>query len=334
VKETGVNPHVLLDVQGLDVTIRTKNGPLFAVRDLSFTLAAEETLGVVGESGSGKSMTALAIMRLLAEPVCHITGGHIFFRDRDLRTLPAGDMRLIRGKSIAMIFQEPMTSLNPVLTVGYQLNEAIRCHEKISRREAWNRSVQLLQKVGISLPEQRLREYPYQLSGGMRQRVMIAMALACRPQILICDEPTTALDVTIQSQILKLIATLKEETKTAVLLITHDMGVINEMADHVLVMYAGTIMEYAPAEDLFREPLHPYTIGLMASIPKLNEEREGLAEIPGTMPSPDAMPAGCLFHDRCTLARSVCKTQTPAMQLSAGRWVRCWQYTAAWESSI
>jgi peptide/nickel transport system ATP-binding protein/oligopeptide transport system ATP-binding protein len=314
------------------VTVRTKNGPLPVVRDLSFSLAAEETLGVVGESGSGKSMTALAIMRLLAEPACRITGGRILFRDKDLGSLPAGDMRRIRGKSIAMIFQEPMTSLNPVLTIGYQLNEAIRCHEKAGSRDIQNRSLHLLQKVGIPLPEQRMKEYPYQLSGGMRQRVMIAMALACRPQILICDEPTTALDVTIQSQILQLIAALKAETKTAVLLITHDMGVLSEMADHILVMYAGMVMEYARAEDLFRAPLHPYTIGLMASIPKLNEDQDALAEIPGTVPSPESLPGGCLFHDRCFLARPVCKARTPDMQAITGRMVRCWQYSSAWEA--
>jgi peptide/nickel transport system ATP-binding protein/oligopeptide transport system ATP-binding protein len=320
----------ILKVKELDVAIFTKTSRLPVVRDVSFTLAPGETLGLVGESGSGKSMTALAVMGLLTKPICRITGGQILFDQRDLTALTRREMQQVRGKSIAMVFQEPMTSLNPVLTIGYQIREAILCHEKISIRDAKERSIELLQKVGIPLPEQRLHEYPHQLSGGMRQRVMISMALASHPQVLICDEPTTALDVTIQSQILDLITTLKAETKTGVLLITHDMGIIGEMSNRVLVMYAGTIMEYAQVEDLFQNPLHPYTIGLMTSIPRLTEERDTLAEIPGMVPSMDSLPAGCLFHDRCPFTRDICRMQMPPMSDWERRKIRCWQYTSQW----
>ncbi|MDR2103357.1 MAG: ABC transporter ATP-binding protein [Treponema sp.] len=320
----------ILKVKELDVAIFTKTSRLPVVRDVSFTLAPGETLGLVGESGSGKSMTALAVMGLLTKPICRITGGQILFDQQDLAALTRREMQQVRGKSIAMVFQEPMTSLNPVLTIGYQIREAILCHEKISARDAKERSIELLKKVGIPLPEQRLHEYPHQLSGGMRQRVMISMALASHPRVLICDEPTTALDVTIQSQILDLISTLKTETKTGVLLITHDMGIIGEMANSVLVMYAGTIMEYARVEDLFQDPLHPYTIGLMTSIPRLTEERDTLVEIPGMVPSMDSLPAGCLFHDRCPFTRDICRMQMPHLNDWKGRKIRCWQYTPQW----
>ncbi|MDR1786620.1 MAG: ABC transporter ATP-binding protein [Spirochaetaceae bacterium] len=332
-EETGgaTGGETILEVSGLDVTIRKKKANLFAVRDVCFSLREGTTLGVVGESGSGKSMTALAVMRLLAEPVCRISRGEALFQGRDLRTLSPREMRAIRGNNMAMIFQEPMTSLNPVLTIGYQIQETLLCHEKISPREARSRCVGLLEKVGIPLPEQRLREYPYQLSGGMRQRVMIAMALACHPRLLICDEPTTALDVTIQSQILSLINELKKETRAAVMLITHDMGIIGEMADQVLVMYAGMVMEYAAITGLLEEPLHPYTAALIDSIPSLTEQRETLREIPGSVPSLDELPPGCLFHTRCAYCREICRTGIPGLTSYRGRTVRCWKYTPRWE---
>lgn len=328
-----MNPQTdtVLQVEHLDVTIFTKGQQLPVVRDVSFSLARGKTLGIVGESGSGKSMTALSIMRLIEEPLCRITGGAVLFDGKDMTKEKEKQLQALRGNRIAMIFQEPMTSLNPILRVGFQISEALHRHRGMSWREAKAESIRLLELVNIPIPDRRYQEYPYQLSGGMRQRVMIAIALACNPEVLICDEPTTALDVTIQAQILSLIASIQKELGTAVLLITHDMGVVRESTDEVVVMYAGKIMERAPTAALFEAPLHPYTSGLIASIPKLSETKERLTEIPGDVPMLDSLPQGCLYHERCPYARELCRRISPELTEQAdGRAVRCLQYTSAW----
>jgi peptide/nickel transport system ATP-binding protein len=324
--------HVLAAKQ-LQTWFYTRGGIVRAVDEVSFELGRGETLGIVGESGCGKSITALTLMRLIPDPPGRIVGGSVTLDGRELLQLTAEEMRAVRGNEISMIFQEPMTSLNPVITVGRQISEALVLHQGMSRKEALARSMEMLRLVRIPEPRQRVREYPHQLSGGMRQRVMIAMALACNPKVLIADEPTTALDVTIQAQILDLILELKERLGTAVILITHDLGVIAETARRVIVMYAGRKVEEAGCEELFDAPLHPYTHGLMSSIPSLGilagesqQKPQGrLSEIPGIVPALNALPAGCAFAPRCRHADEQCRAQRPPYeQKRPGHWVACW----------
>lgn len=318
---------MLLSVKNLSTEFPVKKGIVRAVEDVSFDVDQGEILAIVGESGSGKSVTSLSIMGLLAEPG-HVAGGSLEFEGKDLATLSEKQYRELRGNDMAMIFQEPMTSLNPVYRVGNQIVEAIRTHEKVSKAEAKDRAVDLLRKVGIPSPEARINDYPHQMSGGMRQRVMIAMALACKPRLLLADEPTTALDVTIQGQILALLGDLSRERGMGLLLITHDLGVVAEMADEVGVMYAGRIVERAPVRALFAEPRHPYTWGLIRSAPTLDTPPSAkLDAIPGTVPSPGDLPQGCPFRPRCPEAHERC-FKTPPVIESAGadgaREVCCW----------
>jgi oligopeptide/dipeptide ABC transporter ATP-binding protein len=302
-------------------------GTARAVDGVSLDLYPGETLGVVGESGCGKTVLSLSILRLVPEPPGHVRPGSLIeFEGRNLLTLPPRDLRAVRGNRIAMIFQEPMTSLNPVLTIGDQVAEAAIVHQRLSRATARQRAVELLRQVGIPEPEARVDQYPHQLSGGMRQRVMIAMALICHPQILIADEPTTALDVTIQAQILELLQRLQRELGMAVLLITHDLGVVAGSADRVVVMYAGQVVETAPTPELFARPQHPYTEGLMESIPRLDRPRARLHSIPGSVPAATAWPSGCRFHPRCPFAWDKCRTEEPPLLETgtAGHVARCW----------
>ncbi|HEY6061818.1 MAG TPA: ABC transporter ATP-binding protein [Gemmatimonadales bacterium] len=302
-------------------------GTARAVDGVSLDLYPGETLGVVGESGCGKTVMSLSILRLVPEPPGHIRPGSLIeFEGHNLLTLPPRDLRAVRGNRIAMIFQEPMTSLNPVLTIGDQVAEAAIVHQHLSRAVARRRAIELLRQVGIPEPEERVDHYPHQLSGGMRQRVMIAMALICRPQILIADEPTTALDVTIQAQILELLARLQQELGMAVLLITHDLGVVAGTADRVVVMYAGQVVETAPTPELFAHPRHPYTEGLMESIPRLDRPRARLHSIPGSVPAATAWPQGCRFHPRCPYAWDKCRTEEPPLLETGteGHTARCW----------
>jgi peptide/nickel transport system ATP-binding protein len=321
----------VIEVQDLQTYFYTRAGLVKAVDGVSFSLRRGEMLAIVGESGCGKSVTALSLMRLVADPPGRIVGGSVRLGDIDLIGLDEAAMRLVRGKEISMIFQEPMTSLNPVMTVGRQIAEAIMLHEVASRRAALARTVEMLQLVGIPDPRQRVREYPHQLSGGMRQRAMIAMALACNPKVLIADEPTSALDVTIQAQILDLISKLRAELGTAVILITHDLGVVAETAERVIVMYAGRKVEEAPVDDLFAHPMHPYTRGLINSIPRLAAMRrekaraERLQEIPGIVPALSNLPPGCSFAPRCAFASDTCRREYPAYEAKrAGHWAACW----------
>ena len=314
---------VLLEVKDLEVSFFTNDGILRAVDKVSFRIGRGETLGLVGESGCGKSVTSLSIMRLIPDPPGKIAGGEIKFDGLDIAKASEEVMRDIRGNRIAMVFQEPMTSLDPVRTVGFQIIESLMLHQGLRKGEAREKSVEMLRMVGIPYPEKRVDEYPHQLSGGMRQRVMIAMALACRPDLLIADEPTTALDVTVQAQILDLIRGLKEELGMSILLITHDLGVVAEMADRVAVMYAGQIVERANTVSLFREPLHPYTQGLLKSIPKLDGTGP-LYAIRGTVPDLLAPPVGCRFAQRCPKAVMRCFKESPQpVELAGGRMIRC-----------
>jgi peptide/nickel transport system ATP-binding protein/oligopeptide transport system ATP-binding protein len=309
-----VSAEPLLRVENLRTVFRTSGGEVAAVDGVSLEVPRGRTLGIVGESGCGKSVLSLSIMRLLSHPG-RIAGGRVLLEGRDLAALSAAEMRAVRGRDIAMIFQEPMTSLNPVHRVGFQIAEAIRAHEpRASAAELRERGIAALKRVRIPSPERRFDEYPHQLSGGMRQRVMIAMALACSPRLLIADEPTTALDVTVQAQILDLLRDLQAETGMAIILITHDLGVVAEMADEVAVMYAGRVVERAPAAALFEDPQHPYTLGLLGSIPRLDEERERLLAIAGAVPPPFALPKGCRFHPRCPFAEEACRTETPPLR--------------------
>jgi peptide/nickel transport system ATP-binding protein len=310
----------LLDVRGLKTQLSLEEGPVLAVDDVSFSLPPGGTLGVVGESGCGKSLTALSVMRLVPEPPGQVVAGEVRFRGENLLALPEERMRRIRGHHLSMVFQEPMTSLNPVYTVGEQIAEGVRLHLGRSRSAAREHAVEMLRQVGIPAPEQRVDSYPHQLSGGMRQRVMIAMALACGPELLIADEPTTALDVTIQAQILELLKRLQAERRMAVLLITHDLGVVAESCDAVVVMYAGRVVERAPVRALFRQPAHPYTAGLLRSIPALQEaggagERKRLRAIPGMVPSLRRLPVGCRYRDRCERALDICARVDPPLEL-------------------
>jgi peptide/nickel transport system ATP-binding protein len=326
------NGAAVLAVEGLQTYFFTRGGIIKAVDDVSFVLRQGETLAVVGESGCGKSMTALSIMRLVPDPPGRIVAGRIELEGRDLVGLGEADMRGVRGNDISMIFQEPMTSLNPVLTIGNQISEPLKLHRDLSRSAAWDKTVEMLRLVRMPGPAQRANEYPHQLSGGMRQRAMIAMALACNPKVLIADEPTTALDVTIQAQILDLLLGLKEELGTAIIFITHDLAVVAETAQRVIVMYAGKKVEEADVEALFEEPLHPYTHGLLASIPRLTIIGGGapspaarLREIPGIVPSLARLPAGCAFAPRCAFADDRCRRDCPPLeQKRPEHWAACW----------
>src|SRR5665213_3940113 len=324
------NQEPLLVVDGLRTYFDLRHGVVKAVDGGSFSLAPHETLAIVGESGCGKSITALSLMRLVPDPPGRIAGGSVKLAGVDLLALSAEEMRSVRGKDVAMIFQEPMTSLNPVLTIGSQIAEVLLLHEQMSRQQAYDKSVEMLRLARIPEPEQRAREYPHQLSGGMRQRAMIAMALACNPKVLIADEPTTALDVTIQTQILELILRLQQDLGTAVIMITHDLGVIAETAHRVVVMYAGRVVEEADVADLFADPRHPYTQGLIRAIPKLGSSlddgaKHRLLAIEGTVPSLRNRPTGCAFAPRCVLASAVCTQDSPAILPKALRHsAACW----------
>jgi peptide/nickel transport system ATP-binding protein/oligopeptide transport system ATP-binding protein len=318
----------LLDVTGLKTSFYTNRGVIRAVDGIRFSLAPGETMGIVGESGCGKSVTALSIMRLIPQPPGKIESGKILLHGRDLLMLSEKEMQAIRGNTISMIFQDPMTSLNPVFTVGDQIAEVVLLHRKLSRKKALDIAEAMLQQVGIPDPHQRMREYPHQLSGGMRQRVMIAMALSCEPRLIIADEPTTALDVTIQAQILALLKSLQERHRMSIIMITHNLGVVAEMADKVLVMYAGQVMEQNTVNGLFRKPLHPYTKGLLASIPKMTPEKNGryLPTIPGNVPNLITLPPGCRFKDRCPDRFGPCEHVPRVVDLGKGQRVRCWKY--------
>jgi peptide/nickel transport system ATP-binding protein len=328
---SGVSPEAdVLDVKGLQTVFFTASGLFRAVDDLSFHVKRGETLAIVGESGCGKSVSALSIMRLVPNPPGRIVGGEILLEGTDLLALDEGEMREVRGNRISMIFQEPMTSLNPVIRIGDQIGEAVRLHRDMSAKQAWDRAVEMLRLVRIPEPARRAQEYPHQLSGGMRQRAMIAMALACRPALLIADEPTTALDVTIQAQILALMLELQKELGMGLILITHDLGVVAQTAQRVIVMYAGKKVEEADVDSLFANPLHPYTRGLMASIPAVPaaqaKANERLAEIPGTVPALTRLPQGCAFAPRCALAIDRCRQEYPPLRDFGGNHLAaCWR---------
>ncbi len=317
----------LLEVQDLKTYFKVKGGYVHAVDGVSFSIKPGERLGIVGESGCGKSVTALSIMRLIPQPPGEYVGGSIIFDGQDLLDLPESAMRRVRGKKIGMIFQDPMTSLNPTMTIGKQIAEGLRIHLKINPEEARKRAVTLLEQVGIPAASERVDSYPHQFSGGMRQRVMIAIALACNPKLLIADEPTTALDVTVQAQILELINGVCKEFGTAVILITHDLGVVAGMTDRVVVMYAGKVMEVAPTDELFANPRHPYTLGLLASVPRLDEQRHAtLRTIEGAPPDLLKPPPGCPFMPRCAFARAICRTMPPLDPIAGNltHYKACW----------
>jgi oligopeptide/dipeptide ABC transporter ATP-binding protein len=313
-------PDPLLQISDLTVAFETARGEVRPVRDVSLTIYPGQTVAVVGESGCGKSVTAMSILKLIPSPPSRVLGGQILFQGRDLLKLPEGEMQRVRGGEIAMIFQEPMTSLNPVYTIGDQIAEAVILHQKVGGREAMRITEQALRDVGIADPQRRLREYPHEMSGGMRQRVMIAMALSCKPKLLIADEPTTALDVTIQAQILELLRKIQKQTGMAIMLITHDLGVVAENADVVNVMYASRVVESATVEDLFDRPQHPYTHGLFKSVPQLGSTTNRLATIPGIVPNPANFPKGCKFHTRCLRTREIAIQSPPdqTMQIATG----------------
>lgn len=322
----------VLEVRNLQTHFVTDEGVSKAVDGVDFVLYKGETLGLVGESGCGKSITSLSILRLIQTPPGKIAGGDLLFKGENLLEKTEEEMRLIRGNEISMIFQEPMTSLNPVFTVGEQIAEVYRVHQGLRRKEAWEKAVEILRLVGIPSPERRAKQEPHELSGGMRQRVMIAMALANHPEILIADEPTTALDVTIQAQILTLMKSLQKELGMGIIMITHDLGVVAEMCDRVAVMYSGKVVEYTTASELFSNPKHPYTIGLLNSLPRLDIDQEVLEAIQGTVPSPYNLPQGCRFAPRCPHAKSVCRIKLPALEeIKAEHQVRCWMYTTEWD---
>ena len=318
--------ETLLEVENLITEFRTPEGTVQAVRNVSFSLSKGETLCIVGESGCGKSITSLSIMGLLPKNG-KIDSGKIIYDGKEIQNLDAEAMRKIRGNNISMIFQEPMTALNPVLTIGYQLREPLRLHRNMSKSEATKESIALLKQVGIPYPEKRINQYPHELSGGMRQRVMIAMALACNPDLLIADEPTTALDVTIQAQILDLINDLKKKLNMGVILITHDMGVVAEVADKVMVMYAGKKIEEGPVTEIFTQPKHPYTIGLLNSVPNVDNPDFELEPIPGSLPSLHEQIPGCRFNPRCKFATEKCREAVPPeMHITSNHTVSCWLY--------
>jgi oligopeptide/dipeptide ABC transporter ATP-binding protein len=322
-----LNP-TLLEIKGLQTYFYTYEGISRAVDGVDLTVHQGETVSIVGESGCGKSVTALSILRLVPNPPGRIVGGEIVFQGENLLTLEMPAMRKVRGNKISMIFQEPMTSLNPLFTVGFQISEILRLHKNLSKGEALNRSIEVLKMVGIPSPEKRVHDYPHHLSGGMRQRVMIAMAIACEPALIIADEPTTALDVTIQAQILDIMRDLKEKTGASILLITHNLGVVADAAERVIVMYAGKIVEHAGVGEIFENPRHPYTTALLKAIPHPDEERErkqGLYVIPGIVPSPAHLPPGCKFHNRCASVFDRCiKEEPPLFQVAPDHLARCW----------
>jgi peptide/nickel transport system ATP-binding protein len=316
----------LLEVRGLRTHFASERGEVRAVDGVDLSLERGRTLGIVGESGCGKSVTALSIMGLVPQPPGRIAGGEVLFEGDDLLKLPAQRLRDLRGDQLSMIFQEPMTSLNPAFPVGEQVAEALLRHKNISKNEANNQAVEMLRRVRIPSPERRAHDYPHQLSGGMRQRVMIAMALACNPKLLIADEPTTALDVTIQAQILELMRALRAELGTSIILITHDLGVIAELADDVIVMYAGKVIERCAIERLFSEPQHPYTVGLLGSIPRLHLQQERLSAIEGFVPDAASPPAGCRFHPRCPFVVEKCLREVPPlMEITQDHYAACWR---------
>lgn len=326
-----MSEEIILEIKDLRTSFFTEELEIKAVNGVSLKLPKGKTLGIVGESGSGKSITALSILQLLDRPG-KIVGGEVLFKGRDLTKLRAREIRQVRGNEISMIFQEPMTSLNPVFTIGQQISEALRIHEGLNKEDQRKRSVELLQLVGIPSPKERFKQYPHELSGGMRQRVMIAMALACNPDLLIADEPTTALDVTIQAQILELIKNLQEELGMSVIMITHDLGVVAETCDYVAVMYAGQVVEYQEIRELFKHPKHPYTVGLMKSIPRHDTEVDELEPIRGVVPSPSQLPIGCKFAPRCPFASELCQEEAPELIFQEdGSEVRCWIYTDQWD---
>jgi peptide/nickel transport system ATP-binding protein len=318
---------MLLEVIGLKTYFYTEEGVVQAVDGVDFNMAEQETVGLVGETGSGKSVTAFSIMRLIQSPPGKILEGKALFCGEDLFAKNEEEMRMIRGAKISMIFQDPMSSLNPVLNVGFQIAEAIELHQKLSRKEAYEKTLEIINRVGIPTPESVAKRYPHELSGGMRQRIMIAMALSCNPALLIADEPTTNLDVTIQAQILELMKKLKEEFHTSILLITHDLGIIAEMCDRVNIMYGGVIVETSAVLDLFENPLHPYSQGLLSAIPRFDMKKEELAVIPGVVPNLIHPPSGCRFHPRCPRAMPVCKERKPQLvQMNSKQAVACFLY--------
>ncbi|NMM62890.1 ABC transporter ATP-binding protein [Clostridium sp. P21] len=317
----------LLEVKNLKTYFNTEDGLVKAVDDVSFKIKEGETLAVVGESGCGKSITAMSIMRLIPNPPGKIIGGEIYFDGKDVIKLPDEEMMKIRGNQISVIFQEPMTSLNPVFTVGEQISEAIILHRNVDEKEARKQSIESLKLVGIPRADEIVDSYPHELSGGMRQRAMIAMAVSCNPKLLIADEPTTALDVTIQAQILDLMRELKKKLKTSIMLITHDLGVVAEMADYIVVMYAGKIVEETSVLELYKNPLHPYTIGLLNSKPAIYKESDRLYSIPGQVPNPLNMPTGCYFNPRCSKCTDKCVQSQPALvEVEPGHKIACWNY--------
>lgn len=317
----------LVEFKNLKTHFFTEDGIVKAVNDVSFKIKEGETVGVVGESGCGKSVTAMSLMRLIPNPPGRIVAGEILFEGRNVLNLSDSEMREIRGNEISVIFQEPMTSLNPVFTIGEQIEEVIILHQNLSKVEARKKAIEMLKLVGIPRAEEVVDSYPHELSGGMRQRAMIAMAVSCNPKLLIADEPTTALDVTIQAQILDIMKNLKDKLNTSIMLITHDLGVIAEMADYVIVMYAGKVVEEAPVIELFKNPMHPYTVGLLNSKPILNKDRERLYSIPGQVPNPIGMPENCYFSERCEKCLKLCKEKQPRLkQVSESHKVACWLY--------
>lgn len=319
-----MNHQPLLEVRNLKVEIPTRKGTLIALEDVSFSLKTGEILGVVGESGAGKSMVGNSIIGLLGKPA-HITHGEILLEGKRIDNLSDDEMEKIRGKSIGAIFQDPLTSLNPLFTIGDQLIETIRIHSNLSEKEARERAIRLLEATGVPAADKRMDNYPHQFSGGMRQRVVIALALSADPKLIIADEPTTALDVSVQAQIIELLKKLCEENGTAVILVTHDMGVIAETADRVAVMYAGRLAEIGPVEEMIHDAEHPYTIGLMGSIPKIGDEQDRLSQIPGAMPHLTEVPSGCAFHPRCPLAEERCIRECPGLQPCGNKLVACWK---------
>lgn len=317
----------LVEFKNLKTYFYTEDGIVKAVNDVSFNIREGETIGVVGESGCGKSVTSMSLMRLIPNPPGKIVGGDILFEGESILKKTEAEMRKIRGNKISVIFQEPMTSLNPVFKIGSQISEAIILHQKLSKEEAWKKSIEMLKLVGIPRSEEIADCYPHELSGGMRQRVMIAMAVSCNPKLLIADEPTTALDVTIQAQILDIMRDLKAKLNTSIMLITHDLGVIAEMADYVVVMYAGKVVEEAPVLELFKNPMHPYTRGLLKSKPVINQETDRLYTIPGQVPNPIGMPENCYFCERCEKKIDICKEKQPSLiEVTEGHKVACWLY--------
>jgi oligopeptide/dipeptide ABC transporter ATP-binding protein len=316
--------NLLLTIKNLKTYFYTDYGVVKAVDGINLHVGEKETLGIVGESGSGKSVTGLSLLRLIPSPPGKIVEGEIIFQGKDLLSLSAKEMRKIRGNKISMIFQEPMTSLNPVFTIGNQIAEAITLHQGLKRKEVYEKTIKALRMVGMPGPEERIKHYPHQMSGGMRQRVMIAMAISCEPALLIADEPTTALDVTIQAQILDLLRDLKQTLNMALILISHDLGVIAEMADRIAVMYGGSIMEYAPVSEIFRHSRNPYTRGLLKSLPYHQKPKTRFKTIPGQVPDPLNLPAGCKFHPRCDMVIDICRDVEPGFEeVSPGHWSKC-----------